>query len=139
VIDFPEHLSKRTKLATVLAALAVPLILAPALHADPVDDANYVQELTMFGLTFYTLRLQSPQAEIALGGAKYFSQRVSRRRVTCSRNWAASGASSFGPTHVETISPSRSGCASRRCNERTPRRTRTPGSAGVQCGRCAST
>jgi hypothetical protein len=50
VIDVPEHLTKRTKLATVLAALAVPLILAPVAHADPAHFYAYLDCLKAGGL-----------------------------------------------------------------------------------------
>jgi hypothetical protein len=50
VIDAPEHRSRRTKLATVLVALAAPLVLAPVAHADPAHFYAYLDCLKAGGL-----------------------------------------------------------------------------------------
>jgi len=68
VIDVPEHLSKRTKLATAQVALTGLLILAPTAHADPTDDMNYIQKLYEFGITRQSMGA-SPEEFLSLGHA----------------------------------------------------------------------
>ena len=67
----PEHLSKRTKLATVLPALAVPLILASAVHADPgiftQAEAQYLEQLAGQGILPQTLGLTNGRDKVGLG------------------------------------------------------------------------
>jgi hypothetical protein len=61
----------RTKLATVLAALAVPLILAPAALADTgiftQAEAQYLEQLAGQGILPQTLGLTNGRDEAGLG------------------------------------------------------------------------
>ena len=68
MIDVPKYRSRRTKLATVLVAVAAPLTLAPAARADPTDDMNYIQELYTYGVTRQSIGA-SPEQYLSLGHA----------------------------------------------------------------------
>jgi hypothetical protein len=67
----PSTLSRRTKLATVLAALAVPLILASAVHADPEiltqAEAQYLEQVAGQRILPPTLGLINGRDEVRFG------------------------------------------------------------------------